>query len=87
MHQDSGGSISWPWQPTTSFSPIPFPLLLAFLTVTSSIARSTAAAEWREAMIGALTFSLLWVAAKLLFVTYSDLCDRLRSDSTDPFWK
>jgi membrane protein len=27
--------------------------------------------QWREAMIGALTFSLLWVAAKLLFVTYS----------------
>lgn len=27
--------------------------------------------QWREAMIGALTFSLLWVAAKLLFVIYS----------------
>lgn len=27
--------------------------------------------QWREAMIGALTFSLLWIAAKLLFVTYS----------------
>jgi len=27
--------------------------------------------QWREAMIGSLTFSLLWVAAKLLFVTYS----------------
>ena len=27
--------------------------------------------QWREAIIGALTFSLLWVAAKLLFVTYS----------------
>jgi len=27
--------------------------------------------RWREAMIGALTFSLLWIAAKLLFVTYS----------------
>ena len=26
--------------------------------------------QWREAMIGALTFSLLWVAAKLLFVIY-----------------
>src|SRR5262249_20307636 len=26
--------------------------------------------QWREAMIGALTFSLLWVSAKLLFVTY-----------------
>ena len=28
--------------------------------------------QWREAMIGALTFSLLWVAAKFLFVIYSD---------------
>ena len=28
--------------------------------------------QWREAMIGSLTFSLLWVAAKLLFVTYRD---------------
>ncbi len=27
--------------------------------------------EWREAMVGAVTFGLLWVAAKLLFVTYS----------------
>jgi membrane protein len=27
--------------------------------------------QWREAMIGALTFSLLWIAAKVLFVTYS----------------
>lgn len=27
--------------------------------------------RWREAMIGGLTFALLWVAAKLLFVTYS----------------
>jgi membrane protein len=27
--------------------------------------------EWREAMAGALTFGMLWVAAKLLFVTYS----------------
>lgn len=27
--------------------------------------------EWREAMAGALVFGLLWVAAKLLFVTYS----------------
>ncbi len=26
--------------------------------------------QWREAMIGALTFSLLWIATKLLFVTY-----------------
>lgn len=27
--------------------------------------------EWREAMVGAMTFGVLWVAAKLLFVTYS----------------
>ena len=27
--------------------------------------------QWREAVIGALTFSLLWIAAKVLFVTYS----------------
>lgn len=27
--------------------------------------------EWREAMAGAVTFGVLWVAAKLLFVTYS----------------
>ncbi|MEQ1626775.1 MAG: YhjD/YihY/BrkB family envelope integrity protein, partial [Nitrospira sp.] len=27
--------------------------------------------EWREAMIGGMTFGLLWVSAKLLFVTYS----------------
>ncbi|MBS0150089.1 MAG: YihY/virulence factor BrkB family protein [Nitrospira sp.] len=28
--------------------------------------------QWRDAMAGALTFSLLWVAAKLLFVNYGD---------------
>ena len=28
--------------------------------------------RWRAAMAGALIFGLLWVAAKLLFVTYSD---------------
>ncbi|HSB45987.1 MAG TPA: YihY/virulence factor BrkB family protein [Nitrospira sp.] len=28
--------------------------------------------QWREALIGSLTFSLLWVAAKLLFVTYNE---------------
>lgn len=28
--------------------------------------------QWREAMIGSLTFSLLWVAAKLIFVTYNE---------------
>lgn len=28
--------------------------------------------QWREALIGSLTFSLLWVAAKLIFVTYNE---------------
>ena len=28
--------------------------------------------RWRDAMAGALTFGLLWVAAKLLFVNYGD---------------
>jgi len=28
--------------------------------------------HWREALIGSLTFSLLWVAAKLIFVTYNE---------------
>ena len=28
--------------------------------------------RWREALIGSLTFSLLWVAVKLLFVTYNE---------------
>jgi membrane protein len=49
------------------------PFALAFLTVTGLyrfVPRRPP--QWREAMIGALTFSLLWVAAKLLFVTYSD---------------
>jgi membrane protein len=48
------------------------PFSLAFLTVTGLyrlVPRRRP--QWREAMIGALTFSLLWVAAKLLFVTYS----------------
>jgi membrane protein len=48
------------------------PFALAFLTVTGLyrlVPRRRP--QWREAMIGALTFSLLWVAAKLLFVTYS----------------
>ena len=54
------------------FSPIRFPFALAFLTVTGLyrlVPRRRP--QWREAMIGALTFSLLWVSAKLLFVTYS----------------
>ena len=48
------------------------PFALAFLAVTGLyrfVPRRRP--RWREAMIGALTFSLLWVAAKLLFVTYS----------------
>mgnify|MGYP003381962021 FL=1 len=48
------------------------PLRLAFLTVTGLyrfVPRRPP--EWREAMIGGMTFGLLWVAAKLLFVTYS----------------
>lgn len=47
------------------------PFALAFLTVTilyRLVPRRSP--QWRESMIGALTFSLLWVAAKLLFVTY-----------------
>ncbi|HJT19263.1 MAG TPA: YihY/virulence factor BrkB family protein [Nitrospira sp.] len=49
------------------------PFALAFVTVTGLyryVPRRRP--EWREAMIGALTFSLLWVAAKLLFITYRD---------------
>jgi membrane protein len=49
------------------------PFLLAFLTVTllyRYVPRRKP--QWREAMLGALTFSLLWVAAKLLFVSYRD---------------
>jgi membrane protein len=48
------------------------PFGLAFLTVTALyrlVPRRRP--EWREAMIGGMTFGLLWVAAKLLFVTYS----------------
>jgi len=48
------------------------PFGLAFLTVTGLyrlVPRRRP--EWREAMIGGMTFGLLWVAAKLLFVTYS----------------
>ena len=47
------------------------PFALAFFTVTilyRLVPRRSP--QWRESMIGALTFSLLWVAAKLLFVTY-----------------
>ena len=48
------------------------PFSLAFLAVTARyrlVPRRRP--QWREAMIGALTFSLLWIAAKLIFVTYS----------------
>jgi membrane protein len=48
------------------------PFALAFVTVTCLyhyVPRRRP--EWREAMAGALTFGVLWVAAKLLFVTYS----------------
>jgi membrane protein len=48
------------------------PFSLAFLVVTGLyrlVPRRRP--RWREAMIGALTFSLLWVAAKLLFAIYS----------------
>ncbi|MEQ1795073.1 MAG: YihY/virulence factor BrkB family protein [Nitrospira sp.] len=48
------------------------PFGLAFLTVTGLyrfVPRRRP--QWREAMIGGMTFGLLWVAAKLLFVTYS----------------
>lgn len=48
------------------------PFVLAFCTV-SLLYRFVPRRppEWREAMAGAMTFGLLWVAAKLLFVTYS----------------
>jgi membrane protein len=48
------------------------PFALAFLAVTGLyrlVPRRRP--QWREAMIGAITFSLLWIAAKFLFVTYS----------------
>lgn len=49
------------------------PFSLAFLTV-SLLYRLVPRRRprWRAAMAGALIFGLLWVAAKLLFVTYSD---------------
>lgn len=48
------------------------PFVLAFLTV-SLLYRFVPRRHpgWREAMAGAMTFGVLWVAAKLLFVTYS----------------
>ena len=49
------------------------PFVMAFLTVGISyryVPRRRP--QWREALIGSLTFSLLWVAAKLIFVTYNE---------------
>ena len=49
------------------------PFLMAFVTV-GALYRYVPRRrpQWREAMIGSLTFSLLWVAAKLIFVTYNE---------------
>ena len=49
------------------------PFALAFLTV-SLLYRLVPRRRprWRDAMAGALTFGLLWVAAKLLFINYGD---------------
>ena len=49
------------------------PFLMAFLTV-GALYRYVPRRrpQWREALIGSLTFSLLWVAAKLMFVTYNE---------------
>ncbi|HKY73237.1 MAG TPA: YihY/virulence factor BrkB family protein [Nitrospira sp.] len=49
------------------------PFLMAFVTV-GALYRYVPRRRprWREAMIGSLTFSLLWVAAKLIFVTYNE---------------
>lgn len=49
------------------------PFVMAFLTVGilyRYVPRRRP--QWREALIGSLTFSLLWVAAKLIFVTYNE---------------
>jgi len=49
------------------------PFIMAFLTV-GALYRYVPRRrpQWRDAMIGSLTFSLLWVAAKLIFVTYNE---------------
>jgi membrane protein len=49
------------------------PFMMAFLTV-GALYRYVPRRrpQWREAMIGSLTFSLLWVAAKLIFATYNE---------------
>ena len=65
MRQDSGDSISWPSQPTICFSPIRFPLRWPSSRSWRSIGSfHDDGTQWREAMIGALTFSLLWIAAE-----------------------
>jgi membrane protein len=49
------------------------PFTMAFLTV-GALYRYVPRRRprWREALIGSLTFSVLWVAAKLIFVTYNE---------------
>jgi membrane protein len=49
------------------------PFTMAFLTV-GALYRYVPRRrpQWREALIGSLAFSLLWVAAKLIFVTYNE---------------
>jgi membrane protein len=49
------------------------PFTMAFLTV-GALYRYVPRRrpQWREALIGSLTFSVLWVAAKLIFVTYNE---------------
>ena len=49
------------------------PFTMAFLTV-GALYRYVPRRrpQWKEALIGSLTFSLLWVAAKLMFVTYNE---------------
>jgi membrane protein len=49
------------------------PFIMAFLTV-GALYRYVPRRrpQWREALIGSLTFSVLWVAAKLIFVTYNE---------------
>ncbi|HEU4503865.1 MAG TPA: YihY/virulence factor BrkB family protein [Nitrospira sp.] len=49
------------------------PFTMAFLTV-GALYRYVPRRrpQWKQALIGSLTFSLLWVAAKLMFVTYNE---------------
>src|SRR5690242_17057464 len=49
------------------------PFIMAFLTV-GALYRYVPRRrpQWREALIGSLTFSVLWVGAKLIFVTYNE---------------